>query len=235
MSDAGSAVIIGAAGGIGAALADAIAADGRYRIVHRLSRSASPPWRIDLTDEASVAAAARHVQAADVPPRLVVIATGLLHRGERRPERSLADLDPEWMAENFAINAIGPALVAKHFLPLMPRRGRTLFAALSARVGSIGDNRSGGWHSYRASKAALNQLIRSIAIGESRRNDQAVVVALHPGTVDTRMSAPFQRSVPAGNLVTPVVAAGNLLRVIEALAPAQTGRIFAWDGAEITP
>ncbi|MGQ3100706.1 MAG: SDR family NAD(P)-dependent oxidoreductase [Sphingopyxis solisilvae] len=235
MSDSGSAVIIGAAGGIGTALGDAIAADGRYRIVHRLARSASPPWQIDLTDEASVAASARHVQAAGVPPRLVIIATGLLHRGDRRPERSPADLDPEWMAENFAINAIGPALVAKHFLPLMPRRGCTVFAALSARVGSIGDNRSGGWHSYRASKAALNQLIRSIAIGETRRNDQAVVVALHPGTVDTRMSAPFQRSVPFGNLVTPAVAAANLLRVIEALTPAQTGRIFAWDGAEITP
>ena len=120
-------------------------------------------------------------------------------------------------------------------LPLLPRHGRTIFAALSARVGSIGDNRSGGWFSYRASKAALNQLVRSFAIAEARRNPDAVVVALHPGTVDTAMSQPFQRAVPPAALVTPPIAAANLLRTIDALTPARTGRIFAWDGSEIIP
>lgn len=234
MTDPGSAVVIGAAGGIGAALADALAADGRHDVIHRLARSAPAPLTIDVTDADSVAAAAALV-ANGPPPRLVIVATGLLHADGHRPERSLSDIDPEWMAQSFAVNTIGPALVARHFLPLLPRHGRTIFAALSARVGSIGDNRSGGWFSYRASKAALNQLVRSFAIAEARRNPDAVVVALHPGTVDTAMSQPFQRAVPPATLVTPPIAAANLLRTIDALTPAQSGRIFAWDGSEIIP
>jgi NAD(P)-dependent dehydrogenase (short-subunit alcohol dehydrogenase family) len=235
MMDPGSAVVIGAAGGIGAALADALAADGRHDVIHRLARSAPPPLAIDVTDADSVAAAAAMVAASGPPPRLVIVATGLLHADGRRPERSLSDIDPAWMAQSFAVNTIGPALIAKHFLPLLPRHGRTIFAALSARVGSIGDNRTGGWFSYRASKAALNQLVRSFAIAEARRNPDAMVVALHPGTVDTAMSQPFQRAVPPAALVTPPIAAANLLRTIDALTPAQTGRIFAWDGSEIIP
>lgn len=235
MTEAGSAVVIGAAGGIGGALVDALAADGRHDVIHRLARSASPPLAIDVTDADSVAAAAAMVAASGPPPRLVIVATGLLHADGHRPERGLSDIDADWMARNFAVNTIGPALVAKHFLPLLPRHGRTIFAALSARVGSIGDNRSGGWFSYRASKAALNQLVRSFAIAEARRNPDAVVVALHPGTVDTAMSRPFQRAVRPETLVTPPDAAASLLRTIDALTPAQTGRIFAWDGSEIIP
>lgn len=180
-------------------------------------------------------AAAALVRDSGPPPRLVIVATGLLHAEGRQPERKLADIDPDWMARNFAVNTIGPALVAKYFLPLLPRHGRTLFAMLSARVGSIGDNRSGGWYSYRASKAALNQLVRSFAIAEARRNADALVVALHPGTVDTGLSAPFQRGVPPENLASAPTAAANLLRVLGALTPTQSGRIFAWDGSEIIP
>ncbi|MCM3419588.1 SDR family NAD(P)-dependent oxidoreductase [Sphingopyxis alaskensis] len=235
MTDPESAVVIGAAGGIGAALADALAADGRHDVIHRLARSAPAPFAIDITDADSVAAAAAMVAAGGPPPRLVIVATGLLHADGHRPERGLSDIDPDWMARSFAVNTIGPALVARHFLPLLPRRGRTIFTALSARVGSIADNRTGGWFSYRASKAALNQLVRSFAIAETRRNPEAVVVALHPGTVDTAMSRPFQRAVAPGTLVTPPIAAANLLRTIDALTPAQTGRIFAWDGSEIIP
>lgn len=235
MTEAGSAVVIGAAGGIGAALADALAADGRHDVIHRLARSASPPLAIDVTDADSVAAAAAMVAASGPPPRLVIVATGLLHADGHRPERGLSDIDADWMARNFAVNTIGPALVARHFLPLMPRRGRTVFAALSARVGSIGDNRTGGWFSYRASKAALNQLVRSFAIAEARRNPDALIVALHPGTVDTPMSQPFRRAVPPASLASPSLAASNLLRTIAALTPAQTGRVFAWDGSEIIP
>lgn len=235
MTDRGSAIIIGASGGIGAALADAVQAEGRHDVIHRFARSLPAPHHIDITDEASVAAAATLVRDASLPPRLVIVATGLLHTEERQPERKLADIDPDWMAQNFAVNTIGPALVAKYFLPLLPRHGRTVFAILSARVGSIGDNRSGGWYSYRASKAALNQLVRSFAIAEARRNPDALVVALHPGTVDTGLSAPFQRGVPAESLTSAPTAAANLLRVLAALTPAETGRIFAWDGSEIIP
>lgn len=235
MTERGSAIIIGASGGIGAALADAVQAGGRHDVIHRFARSFPDPYRIDVTDEASVAAAAAQVRDNSPPPRLVLVATGLLHGDGYQPERKLADIDPDWMARNFAVNTIGPALVAKYFLPLLPRGGRTVFAAVSARVGSIGDNRSGGWYSYRASKAALNQLVRGLAIAETRRNAAALVVALHPGTVDTGLSAPFQRGVAAENLTSAPVAAANLLRTLGALTPAETGRIFAWDGSEIIP
>lgn len=228
-------MVIGASGGIGAAMADALAADGRHDAIYRLARSLPAPRFIDVTDEASVAAAAAAIRDDGAAPRLLLVATGLLHAKGHRPERTLADIDPGWMAENFAVNAIGPALIAKYFLPLMPRTGRTMFAILSARVGSIGDNRTGGWYSYRASKAALHQLVRSFAIVEARRNPDALVIALHPGTVDTALSAPFQRALPAGQVTDPAVAAAHLLRVIAALTPAATGRIFAWDGTEIIP
>jgi len=165
----------------------------------------------------------------------VIVATGLLHQGERGPERATKELDGAWLAAMFAVNAIGPALIAKHFLPLMPRSGRTVFAALSARVGSISDNRLGGWHGYRASKAALNQLIRTIAIEERRRNPSAIVVALHPGTVDTALSKPFQGNVAPGHLFDTGRAAAQLLDLIDGLRAADSGKLFAWDGAEIAP
>ena len=235
MTGNGSAIIIGASGGIGAALADALQVDGHHDVIHRFARQLPAPHSIDITDEASVAAAAAWVHDSGPPPRLVIVATGLLHAQGQQPERKLADINADWMAQNFAVNTIGPALIAKYFLPLLPRRGRTVFAMLSARVGSIGDNRSGGWYSYRASKAALNQLVRSFAIAEARRNPDALVVALHPGTVDTSLSAPFQRGVPIEKLTSAAAAAVNLQRTLETLTSAETGRIFAWDGSEIIP
>jgi len=229
-----SAVIIGASGGIGAALADAIEDEGSYGVVHRLARSFAGAAHLDITDEGSIAAAAAEV-AKGPPPTLVVATTGLLHDRARGPEKALRDLDAEWLARNFAVNAIGPALVAKHFLPMMPRTGRCVFAALSARVGSISDNRLGGWHGYRASKAALNQLIRTIAIEEQRRNASAIVVALHPGTVDTALSKPFQGNVAPGRLFDPGRAAVQLLDVLDGLRPPDSGKLFGWDGSEIAP
>jgi NAD(P)-dependent dehydrogenase (short-subunit alcohol dehydrogenase family) len=139
------------------------------------------------------------------------------------------------MARVFAVNTIGPALVAKHFLPLLPRRGRSAFAAISARVGSIGDNRLGGWHSYRASKAALNMLLRNFAIELARRAPDAVCIGLHPGTVDTALSAPFRSRVAPDRLFTPARSAGHLLRVIEQATVADNGHVLAWDGARIPP
>lgn len=220
------AAVIGASGGIGAALVAALEADGHA--VHALSRSTTG---FDLLDEASIAAAAGQVGEVD----LVIVATGLLHAEGHRPERSLAELDADCLARSFAVNTIGPALVAKHFLPLLPRDRRGVFAALSARVGSIGDNRTGGWHGYRASKAALNMLIANFAIDQRTRRPHAIVVGLHPGTVATPLSQPFQRGVPADKLFTPAFSARALLDVIAALEPADSGGCFAWDGARIVP
>ncbi|WP_034159491.1 SDR family NAD(P)-dependent oxidoreductase [Sphingomonas sp. ERG5] len=228
----GAAIVIGASGGIGAAFEAALIEEGAFDVVHGFARRDSGKRHIDLTDEATIAAAAA-IAATGPAPTLIFIATGLLHEGDHGPEKALADLDPDWLARNFAINMIGPALLAKHFLPLMPKTGRTVFAALTARVGSIADNRLGGWHGYRASKAALNMLIRTLSIEERRRNSSSIVVGLHPGTVDTALSRPFQGNVTAGNLLTPDRAAVQLLDVIDGLRAPDSGKFFAWDGAEI--
>lgn len=227
-----SAVVIGASGGIGAALAEALRDEGRYDVVHALSRSGSDP--IDIEDEASIAAAAARI-AAGPAPVLVIVATGLLHQGDRLPEKSYRELDPDWLAANLRINAIGPALIAKHILPIMPKQGRTVFAILSARIGSISDNRLGGWYGYRMAKAAANQLVRTLSIEDKRRNDRSIIVGLHPGTVDTALSKPFQANVRPGTLFTPDRAASQLLDVIDGLKAPDTGRLFDFEGKEIAP
>ena len=227
-----SAVIIGASGGIGGAFEAALIEEGTFDVVHGFARSRSGDQFLDLLDEPSIAAAAAHV-AKGPAPTLVIVATGLLHAGEAGPEKALRDLDPAWLAQLYAVNAIGPALVAKHFLPIMPKTGRIVFAALSARVGSISDNRLGGWHGYRASKAALNMLVRNLAIEERRRNDRSIVVTLHPGTVDTALSRPFQTNVQPGRLFDPERAALQLLDVIEELKVTDSGKLFDFEGAEV--
>lgn len=227
-----TAVIIGARGGIGAALADALDAGAEYTKVIRLFRSGDLP--VDILDEDSIAAAAASLAGTETSVHLVIVATGLLHSDTKGPEKSLRELDPEWMMQNYRINAIGPALVAKHFLPIMARNAPICFAALSARVGSISDNRLGGWHSYRASKAALNILLRNIAIEWHRKNPLSVIVGLHPGTVETPLSAPFKGN-PAHERFTPARAANDMLSVLEGLQPEHSGQIFGYDGSIITP
>lgn len=234
------ACIFGASGGIGRALADALAR--RHPRVTLYTGSRNPidleggsglHFGFDLQDEDSIRQAAGTI-AADGALDMVFVATGVLRReGKLEPEKSWRSLDAAAMAEVFAINAIGPALIAKHFLPLLARDRKAVFAALSARVGSIGDNRLGGWHSYRASKAALNMLIRNFAIELATRNPSGIVVGLHPGTVDTNLSRPFQRGVAADRLFTPDFSAERLLDVLDALEPSQSGRLLAWDGKEI--
>ena len=220
------AVVIGAGGGLGQALAARL--DGGPLQVLRLGRASAPP--LDLLSEPSIAAAAAWA-AAQGDVRLVLDATGFLHDARFRPERSLKELDPLHMAHAFAINAIGPALLMKHFCPIMPRDGRVVFATLSARVGSIGDNRLGGWYSYRASKASLNQLVRTASVELRRHNRDGICVALHPGTVDTPLSAPFGKK---GLDTRPAdVAAGDVLAVIAALTPAQNGGFFDQAGSPI--
>ncbi len=228
-----SVVVVGAGGGVGRALVDALVLRGGP--VHALSRAgvAVPgaiAGRADVTDEASLAAAARAVGG---PVEQVWVATGMLQGASARAERRLAEITPEGLAEAYAVNAMGPALVAKHFAPLLPRDRRAVFAVLSARVGSIGDNRLGGWWSYRASKAALNMMIRCLAVELARTHPLAVCAALHPGTVDTALSRPFQRGVPKDRLLTASAAAAQLLAVADGLEPSRSGGFFAYDGAEV--
>ncbi len=224
----GIAVVMGAGGGIGRALVDRLRQHDGVNQVLGFSRTSAPA--IDLLDEASLAAAAAFA-ASQGPLRLVIDATGFLHDDSRRPEKSWRELDPTHLAKAFALNAIGPALLMKHLLPLLPREGRSVFATLSARVGSIGDNRLGGWYSYRASKAALNQLMRTAAIELARRQPQAICVALHPGTVDTPLSSPFSRSDL--EIQAPDVAAERLLQVIAGLGPQDSGGFFDQRGQTV--
>ncbi len=240
LSPQASAVVIGASGGIGGALVDVLSNDERIATLHALSRSGERvadevvlPGEIDILDEASIASAAGRCRSGDGID-LVVVATGILHRGaDVLPEKRMRDLDAGSMAELMQVNAIGPALVAKHFLPLMRRGGKSVFAAISARVGSIADNRLGGWASYRASKAALNMFIKTLSIEQSRSRPETICVALHPGTVDTKLSRPFQSRVAAGKLFDPRSAAERLLTVIDGLGPEDSGAFFAWDGSRI--
>jgi len=218
------AVVIGATGGIGAALADVVEAAGAE--VMRLGRTTNPA--LDLLDEASIAAAAA---AIGTGLHLVIDATGFLHDARFSPEKSLRQIDPAHMAHSFAINATGPALLMKHFLPALAREERAVFATLSARVGSITDNRIGGWTSYRAAKAALNQIMRNAAIELARSHRLAICVALHPGTVATALSQPFAK---AGlDIQTPAQSAARLVAVIARLTPAQTGGFFDHKGEAI--
>jgi NAD(P)-dependent dehydrogenase (short-subunit alcohol dehydrogenase family) len=224
-------IIIGSTGGIGGAFLLALSARYGADSVIGLSRASGD---IDLTDEASIAAAAARC-AKLPPPDLVIVATGMLHEAAGGPEKSLRELDAERLARAFAINVIGPALVAKHFLPLFARDKRSVFAALSARVGSISDNRIGGWYGYRAAKAALNMTIRNLAIEWGRTHKQGICIGLHPGTVDTPLSAPFQKNVVPERLFTPDYAAEQMLGVVGRLTASDSGKCFAWDGAEIQP
>jgi len=237
LHDKPNVAIVGASGGIGRALVRLLADSGCAGRLHALSRSPIDLHHggivrhaIDVTDEDSIRQAA--AAASDRGPLdLVIVATGILHdTAGLQPEKRLQELDPQQLARVFAVNAMGPALVAKHFLPRLRRGHKTVFAALSARVGSIGDNRLGGWASYRASKAALNMLLRTIALEQSRLFPLSVVAGLHPGTVDTPLSGPFSANVPDGKLFTPEFAAQRLLEVIDDLRPEDSGRVYAWNG-----
>ncbi len=210
-------------GGIGTALAERLSETGPVTLWSRATA-------VDVTDEASIAAA-----TTALPDGLnaVFVTIGILHDDVQRPERSMRVLGAEQLARSFLINTIAPGLIAKHVLPRLSRDRRAVFAVLGARVGSIGDNRTGGWHGYRASKAALVMLVKTLSIELNRTHPQAICVTLHPGTVDTAMSKPFQGNVAADKLFTPEFAAERLIAVADALTPADSGGHFAWDGARI--
>jgi len=229
-------LVLGGTGGLGAALVSALRARGET--VLAVGRQTDPA--LDYTRAGSVEACAARVaqrlaQRGETLARLVV-ATGFLHgetaAGSRaEPERSWQHLEADALAHSFAVNAIGPALVMRHFLPLLPRQGPCLAVFFSARVGSIGDNALGGWYAYRAAKAALNQLVHTAAIELARRNREAVCVALHPGTVDTPLSQPFAK---AGLTVRPPeAAAAELIAVMDGLSASQTGGFFDHQGKAV--
>lgn len=216
------ALIIGASGGIGSALSEALVVRGVA--VTGLSRSVDG---LDVTDEDSVEAAFGRLSG---PFDLIFVATGALEIGGARPEKALRQVSARAMMDQFALNCVGPSLVLKHAVRLMPRDRRCVFAALSARVGSIGDNGFGGWYSYRTAKAALNQMIHTGAIELARSHREAICVALHPGTVQTPFTEKYlgrHPSVPAAE------AAQNLLAVIGDLTPAESGQFFDWQGKRV--
>ncbi|MEM7688264.1 MAG: SDR family NAD(P)-dependent oxidoreductase [Pseudomonadota bacterium] len=233
-----TAAVFGSTGGIGQALCEGLLAKGCER-VYAGSRSGEEPegrgitpFAFDLTDEDSIAAAAKMMR--EEPPEWVIVASGVLTLADGRgPERAYKRLSPDTMAHVLALNTIGPAMIAKHILPLMPRSDRFVFAALSARVGSISDNGLGGWHSYRASKAALNMLLKNFALEMARTHKDGVVVGLHPGTVDSALSAPFQKGLPDGQLTEPAMAAENLLGVLAKLRPEESGKVFDFAGKPV--
>ncbi len=231
------AVIFGSSGGIGRALAEGMIASGKYAAVYAVSRCGAEiegaiNRQAEFTDEAQLASLAAEIGAAG-PVTLCLVASGLLSADGLQPEKTYRAMNAEALQRVFAANTVAPALIAKHFLPLMPKTERSVFAALSARVGSISDNRLGGWHAYRASKAALNMLIRNFAIEQARRAPGSICVGLHPGTVDTGLSKAFQGGVAEDRLFTPAQAAGYLLGVVDSLRAEDSGKCFDWAGKEI--
>jgi len=238
-----NAVIVGATGGIGMALAHHLDRSDAVSNLFRLSRSGRRSehikdlWlQMDFENEETIAKAAAAVEEVAGELHLVIVATGILHDGDRvQPEKTWRSLTGSAMETAFRINAIGPALVAKHFLPLLAKDRKSAFAVLSARVGSIEDNRLGGWYAYRASKAALNMLIKTLSIELARSFPNALCVGLHPGTVDTALSAPFQKGVAQETLFSPAQSARYLLSVLDRLTPDNSGHLYAWDGSRVPP
>ncbi len=229
-----AALVIGANGGIGRAVADVWDNDDRFVAVHRVARQGA--LAIDITDSNSIAALLSKLRDGETITH-VLIATGLLHDPAtgKGPKKSLREIDGAWLARQLQVNLIGPALLLAQFLPMLPRDRPVVVAALGARVGSISDNRRGGWYGYRAAKAGLHQFVRTAAIEWARSHPLATLVAIHPGTVDTPLSQPFQRALPTGQLQSPPEAAERITQVLDTLTPGQSGHIFDHQGAEIIP
>jgi NAD(P)-dependent dehydrogenase (short-subunit alcohol dehydrogenase family) len=232
-------VVIGSSGGIGAALLEHLIESPQVTRVHTLSRSgrSHPSPKVsnltfDFTDEESLVAAAQALQEVG-PFDLILVATGLLQGEGISPEKNMRALTSDGLAKSFESNVIGPAMSAKYLVPLLRRDSKAVFATLSARVGSISDNRLGGWYAYRASKAALNMILKTLSIEVGRRFKNQLIIGLHPGTVDTNLSKPFQGNVPEGKLFTPEYSAGKLLEVVDGLSAADSGNLYDWAGERI--
>ncbi|API86208.1 SDR family NAD(P)-dependent oxidoreductase [Francisella uliginis] len=190
---------------------------------------------INYSDESTIEKAVKYIYEKTGAINLVFVATGILHTQDIMPEKALRELSADKFIELFKANTIFPALVAKHFIPKLAKDTKSVFAAISARVGSISDNQLGGWYAYRASKAALNMFIKTASIEAKRLNPNAVIVGVHPGTVKSHLSEPFQARVPQGKLFTPEYSASKLFEVLDGLKSEDSGKCFAWDGKEIIP
>jgi NAD(P)-dependent dehydrogenase (short-subunit alcohol dehydrogenase family) len=241
-----TALVIGASGGIGLAITRALLQKAGFERVYATFRRQDSPGglfeidddrllrlNVDVVREDDLQSLADAISENGDHPDLVINCAGILHEGRLQPEKSLKQCHPDNLARLFAVNSIGPLLVAKAVIPLMPKRRPAHFAALSAMVGSIGDNRLGGWYGYRASKAALNQLMRTLAVECRRTHPGLCISAIHPGTTDTGLSRPFQANVRPGKLYTATETASRILRVIHSGNPENSGRFVNWDGNAI--
>jgi len=242
-------LVVGASGGIGLGFVQALLPNpqvARIYATYRQPQSAAALFELgqkhpdrlsclalELTDEAQVAAGIHQIQAQVKQLHLVINCVGLLHAGPLQPEKSLQQINPEHLLQYFQVNSIGGILLAKHLQPLLKHSDRNLFATISAKIGSIGDNHLGGWYGYRASKSALNMLIRTAAIEYGRKSPKTVLVLLHPGTTDTRLSQPFQRNVPQEKLFPVGRTVSQLLAVLAALTIEDSGQFFSWDGSRL--
>ena len=234
-------MIVGGSGAIGGAFVKHLSSLYPQAQMHVLSRDPQQEslgliiqHAVDYEDETSIEMVVANA-GRDAPLDMVIVATGVLHDDTQKPEKSLRDMSAKKFQRLFTTNTILPALVAKYALPKLNTKTRSVFATLSARVGSISDNQLGGWYSYRASKAALNMIICNAAIETARRNKQAIVVGLHPGTVASPLSAPFQTNVAPGKLFTPAFSVAQMVAVLDSLSQADSGKCFAWDGQEVLP
>ncbi len=234
--------IIGSSGAIGNAVSNNLLNDDSVEIIYKFSRSKSidenPKVKnifLDIEDEESVKSSVEQIPS-NIKFDLVFVATGILHNDkEIFPEKSIKDINIEKLKKVILVNTIGPTLVGKYFIPFLKKNEKSVFAFLSARVGSISDNKLGGWYSYRASKTALNQIIKNFSIEVNRTNKNAIFVGLQPGTVKSFLSKPFERNVKADNLFTPEYSAEKMLQVINELTLNDSGKVFAWNGEEIQP
>lgn len=226
--------IFGASGAIGSAISEIISKKYGSGNINLFKFSRHGEYKINYNEETSICEAAELV-AKKGKIDLVVVANGMLHDNNIKPEKSLKDLSEEKFCKIFKVNTVVPALIAKYFLPKMHKDRTSIFSVISARVGSISDNRIGGWYAYRASKAALNMVIKNASIEVGRTNRKVIVVGLHPGTVDSKLSKPFQKHVLPTKLFTPQYSGYRLLEVLSTLKSNDTGKCFSWDGKEILP
>ena len=234
--------VIGSNGAIGNSISENLLNDDSVDCVYKFARNAEDKdtekvknVSIDIEDEESIKKAVQKLPD-DIRFDLIFVATGILHNDDDIfPEKSIKDINSYRLKKVLLINTIGPTLVGKYFIPFLKKDARSTFAFLSARVGSITDNKLGGWYSYRASKTALNQIIKNFSIEIRRSNPNAIFIGLQPGTVKSYLSKPFEKNVKADKLFTPDYSAERLLQVIASLDSKDTGKIFAWDGEEIKP
>ena len=236
------AIVIGASGGVGDAFAQKLSLSSQCTKLIMTSRQpmvlgevdSKHTWlSVDITNETSLEELTTYIKDKKLEPNLILNLSGVLHTSQFGPERTWRHLDMETMRKVFEINTFGVALLGKHLIPCLPRRGRSVFASLSARVGSISDNRLGGWYSYRASKAAQNMMIKTMSIEANRKWKELICVALHPGTVQTQLSDPFTKNYDPQKLFTPQQSCDYLCDVITDLTFKDTGGFFAWDGQTI--